>query len=173
MRLSPRSVFALLAIASLGLVAAGLVLGEWARLQPCHLCIFQRLLYLLLAFFALCGVLIPGWRRLWCSLVSLTAIGGVIAAAEQSWMQYAPEQVTECGFSDPTLLERVVDWFGMQWPAMFMVTGFCTNKDWIFLGLSLANWSVVFFSGLLSIAAWLGFKYKAKDTATTIHPASS
>ena len=160
MRLSPRSVFGLLALASIGFVAAGLALGEWARLQPCYLCVFQRLLYLLLAFFALCGVLIPRWRRLWCSLVSLTAIGGGITAIEQSWMQYAPEQGIECGYSDPTLLERIVDWFGMQWPAMFMVTGFCTTKDWIFLGLSLANWSVVFFLGLLGVAVWLGFKRK-------------
>ena len=43
---------------------------------------------------------------------------------------------------------------------MFMVTGFCTTKDWIFLGLSLANWSVVFFLGLLGVAVWLGFKRK-------------
>jgi disulfide bond formation protein DsbB len=24
---------------------------------------------------------------------------------------------------------------------MFMATGFCSSKDWVFLGLSMANWS--------------------------------
>ena len=57
MRLSSRSAFALLATASLGLLAAGLLVGELAKLQPCHLCNLQRLIYLVLAFFALCGVL--------------------------------------------------------------------------------------------------------------------
>ena len=159
--LSTRRGFALLATVSLGLVAAGLVLGELAHLHPCHLCNFQRLLYIVLAFFALCGVLLPGWRRLWCVLVGLTAVGGVISAVQQSWMQYVPQQAIECGFGDPTPVERIVDWLGAQWPAMFMVTGFCTSKEWIFLGLSLANWSVLCFLALLGVSVWLGCRREA------------
>ena len=162
MRLSTRIVFILLAIASLGLLAAGLVIGEWARLHPCHLCNFQRLLYMALAFFALCGALLPGWRRLWCVLFALTAAGGVATALQQSWMQYAPQQAIECGFGDPTLVEQIVNWLGMQWPSMFMVTGFCTNKEWIFLGLSLANWSGVCFLALFVVAGWLLFRRETK-----------
>lgn len=149
MRLSSRSAFALLATASLGLLAAGLLVGELAKLQPCHLCNLQRLIYLVLACFALCGVLLPEWRRLWSFLVALAAVGGVVAAVQQSWMQYAPQLATECGFGDPSLTEQLINWLGVKWPAMFMVTGFCTNKEWIFLGLSLANWSGVCFLLLL------------------------
>ena len=155
MRLSSRSVFALLATASLGLLASGLILGEMAKLQPCHLCNLQRLVYLVLGFFALCGVLCPGWRRLWCVLIVLAAAYGLASAIEQSWMQYAPQLATECGFGDPTLAEQLINWLGVKWPAMFMVTGFCTNKEWIFLGLSLANWSGVCFALLLVGALWL------------------
>ena len=154
MRLSTRIVFILLAIASLGLLAAGLVIGEWARLHPCHLCNFQRLLYMMLAFVALCGALLPGWRRMWCVLFALTAVGGMATALQQSWMQYAPQQAIECGFGDPTLVEQIVNWLGMQWPSMFMVTGFCTARDWVFLGLSLANWSALCFLGLFAVALW-------------------
>ena len=162
MRFSTRSVFALLAAISAGLLAAGLMLGELLRLQPCYLCNFQRLVYIVMAAIALCGVLLPGARRLWCGLFGLAAIGGVIAAAKQSWMQYAPEQTVECGFGDPTLVERIVDWLGMQWPSMFMVTGFCTNKDWVFLGLSLANWSGVCFLALVAVAGFLFFRREPK-----------
>ncbi len=158
MRLSTRSVFALLAVASLGLLAAGLIIGDALRLQPCHLCNLQRLIYMVLAFFALCGVLFPGWRRVWCVLVGLTAGGGLVAALQQSWMQYAPQQAIECGFGDPTLSERLINWLGVQWPAMFMVTGFCTNKEWVFLGLSLANWSALCFLLLLAGIVWLLFR---------------
>ena len=152
MRFSNRIVFAMLAVVSLGLLAAGLILGELARLQPCHLCNFQRLIYMVLAAIALCGVLLPGGRRLWSVLFGLAAMGGVITAIQQSWMQYAPQEAIECGFGDPTLVERIVDWLGMQWPSMFMVTGFCTQQHWSFLGLSLANWSVLTFLFLFAVA---------------------
>jgi disulfide bond formation protein DsbB len=158
MRFSNRSIFAVLATASIAMLASALIIGELARLQPCHLCNFQRLLYMVLAFFALCGVALPGWCRLWSVLVALAAGGGVATALEQSWMQYAPQQAIECGFGDPTLSEQLINWLGVQWPAMFMVTGFCTNKEWVFFGLSLANWSGVCFLMLLAGALWLLFR---------------
>lgn len=152
MRLSSRTVFALFAVVAFALLGAGLVIGDLARLNPCHLCIFQRFLYIVLGVVALCGVALPGWRRLWAVLLVLTAIGGVLSAGEQSWMQYAPQQAIECGFGDPTLVEQLVNWLAVQWPAMFMVTGFCTDKDWLFLGLSLANWSALCFLALAALA---------------------
>ena len=152
MRLSSRIYFLLLAAVSLGLLTSGLLIGDWAKLQPCHLCNLQRLLYMLTAFFALGGVVLPSGRRVWATLVALAAGGGVVAAVQQSWMQYAPQSVTECGFGDPTLTEQLINWLGAKWPAMFMVTGFCTNKEWVFLGLSLANWSGLAFAALLLAA---------------------
>lgn len=151
-RLSVRGGFFLLALVSFGFVAAGLVLGEVARLNPCHLCILQRVIYLVFGIWSLAGVAFPGGRRFWCVLLILTAIGGMAAAGQQSWMQYAPQLATECGFGEPTLTEQLVNWLGAQWPAMFMVTGFCTQKDWMFLGFSLANWSVLCFLMLLLAA---------------------
>ena len=158
MPLSTRAFFAFLTAVSLGLLAAGLVLGAMARLHPCYLCNFQRLLYMVLAVFALGGVVLPAWRKLWSTLVGLTALGGMATAIYQSWMQYAPNLVNECGVGQPTLLEQIVDWLGMRWPSLFMVTGFCTDKDWVFLGLSLANWSVLCFALLLAGAASLFFR---------------
>ncbi|MEI7431726.1 MAG: disulfide bond formation protein B [Betaproteobacteria bacterium] len=162
MRFSTRSVFLTLAMVSLTLLGSGLLLGELLRLHPCYLCNFQRLLYMVLAFFALCGALVPGWRRLWSLLFGLTAGGGMLTALQQSWMQYAPELATECGFGDPTLIEQIINWLTPKWPSMFMVTGFCTNKDWEFLGLSLANWSGVCFLGLSVISMWLLFRSETK-----------
>lgn len=147
-----------MAISSAGLVAAGLVIGELFRLQPCPLCIFQRVLYILLTFFALSGWAMPAGRKMWSGLAWLTAGGGLSTALYQSWLQLAPDVSRECGFGEPTLIERLVDWLGMQWPAMFMATGFCSSKDWLFLGLSMANWSAVCFSGFLLLSAWLLFR---------------
>ncbi len=161
MTLSVRTVFALLAAAALCLLAGGLIIGEVAHLHPCYLCNFQRLLYIVVALFALCGALIPRWHRLWSVLVGAPAIYGAVTAIQQSWMQYAPQQATECGFGDPTLVERVINWLSAQWPAMFMVTGFCTNKEWVVFGLSLANLSAVCFVILSVVAVWMLFRQKS------------
>lgn len=147
-----------MAVSSAGLVAVGLVIGEIYRLQPCPLCIFQRLLYIVVVLLALGGAVLPGWRRGWGALTVMTAAGGLGTALYQSWLQLAPDVSRECGFGEPTLIERWVDWLGMQWPAMFMATGFCSSKDWLFLGLSMANWSAVCFSGFLLLSAWLLFR---------------
>ena len=161
MRLSTSSEFGLIAVASAGLVVAGLVLGELFNLHPCPLCIFQRVLYLVIAIFALGGALLPGWRSLWGGLLGLTAGGGMATSLYQSWLQFAPDVSKECGFGEPTLIEQLVDWLGMQWPAMFMATGFCSSKEWVFLGLSMANWSIVCFFGFLLLAGWLLLKRDA------------
>lgn len=155
MRLSVRAGFALLAAAAAGAAVGGWGLGELLRLNACHLCIFQRLLSILLLLFALGGVALPTLRRLWSLLAGLTAAGGLVTALYQSWLQFAPDPSNECGFGQPTLLERLVDWFGMQWPSFFMVTGFCSSKEWVFLGLSLANWAVFFFAACIAGAVWL------------------
>ena len=156
--LRPRLVFAALAIVAFGLLAAGLILGEVVHLDPCYLCNFQRFLYIVVALLSLGACLINRWPRLWGALTGLAALWGVAAAAEQSWMQFFPDQVNECGLNDPTLVETIVNWLAVKWPAMFMVTGFCTVKDWVFLGLSLANWSALCFLALAGIAFWQVFR---------------
>lgn len=148
MKLSPRIGFALIAIASSALVVAGLAIGEWLRIAPCPLCIFQRVLYLLVAAFAILGFALPGFRRLWGGLIALSASGGLATALYQTWMQLYPEQATQCGYGEPNLIEQFVNWLGMQWSYMFMATGFCSTRENI-LGLSMANWSILCFAMLL------------------------
>ena len=163
MHISNRLALGGLAAASLGLLTAGLTLGELFRLQPCYWCNFQRLLYIVLAFLGLCGVLLPGRVRLWSLLAGVVSLGGVFAAGKQSWMQFAPQDAIECGFGDPTLIEQLVDWLGGLWPSMFMVTGLCKEKEWAFLGLSLANWSGVCFLALFLLSLWMLFRVNNRD----------
>ena len=162
MHFSNRLAFGGMASVALGLLAFGLVLGELFRLQPCYWCNFQRLLYILLILFCSSGAFWPGLHRFWSLLAGCSALAGVAAAGRQSWMQYAPQDAMECGFGDPTLIEQLVDWLGGLWPSMFMVTGLCKEKDWVFLGLSLANWSAACFLGLFCAALWLFFRQEPR-----------
>jgi disulfide bond formation protein DsbB len=147
-KVSVRAWFATLSLGCFGLVAIGLALQTQFRLAPCPFCIFQRLLYLVIGGLALIGFVWPAVRQAWASLIGLLALIGVAVAGYQTWMQAFPELATECGYAEPNLIERLVDWLGMQWPSMFLATGFCTSKEWVFLSLSMANWSMLIFAGI-------------------------
>lgn len=150
-----RAWFATLSLGCFGLVGFGLELQAMLNLAPCPLCIFQRLLYLLVGILAFGGFLLPFGRLVWGALIAAIAALGLGVAGYQTWMQAFPELANECSYSNPNLIERLVDWLGMQYPPLFLATGFCTSKEWVFLGLSMANWSVLVFAGILGYAVLL------------------
>ena len=150
-----RAWFATLGMGCLGLVAVGMELQALLRLSPCPLCIFQRLLYIVIGSIGLVGVLVPVARPLWAGLAAVLALLGVGVAGYQTWMQAYPHLAPECSFTDPNAIERLVDWLGMQMPSLFLATGFCSSREWEFLGLSMANWSLLIFAGIVGYAVLL------------------
>ncbi len=156
--LSPRSLWLLLAAGCASLVIASLVLTAWQNLHPCHLCIFQRLLYLLLAGAGLAaGLLAPRPQARWIGFFALPlAAGGLAVAAYQSWLQAQPPGSVSCVGGELGLIERLVEWLGQFQPELFLATGFCEEVEMTILKLSLANWSVLGFAVCLALAyrAW-------------------
>jgi len=63
-----RAWFAALSLGCFGLVAVGMELQSLLRLAPCPLCIFQRLLYLVIGALALFGFILPQGRQVWTAL---------------------------------------------------------------------------------------------------------
>ena len=156
--LTPRQLWLLLAAACAGLVIASLVLTASLDLQPCHLCIFQRLLYLLLAAVGLAaGLLLPRPAGRWTGFLALPlAATGLVVATYQSWLQAQPPGSVSCVGGEPSLIERLVEWLGQLQPELFLATGFCDKVELTILQLSLANWSVLGFALCLALAyrAW-------------------
>lgn len=147
--------FAALALGAWGVAIAGLELQHLLRLAPCPYCIFQRLLYFVLSILGVIGFLFPHLARLWLLLIGGVAGLGALLAAYQSWMQAFPALASECSYTDPNFIESFVDWLGMQWPGLFLATGFCTSKEWVFLGMSMANWSFLLFAAIVAYALLL------------------
>lgn len=156
-----RAWFATLGLGCLGLVVIALELQALLHLAPCPLCIFQRLLYIVIGVIGVLGFVWPAGRALWAALAGGLGVLGVGVAGYQTWMQAFPNLAPECSFVDPNAIERLVDWLGTEWPSMFLATGFCSSRDWEFLGLSMANWSVPIFVGIVIYTALL-FKRKGK-----------
>lgn len=144
-----------IALGSAVLVAGSLVLSSWLDLHPCHLCIFQRLLFLLIAAVALAAAVLarPLANAVAGALVAVPAAVGLGVAIYQSWLQLQPPDAVSCVGGQPGVIERLVEWLGQMAPAFFLATGFCEEEELIILGLSLANWAAVSFAAVLLAAA--------------------
>lgn len=154
--LKPRYIWLGIASTSAVLVVASLILGAWLKLHPCPLCIFQRLLFMImsvLALAALLGAKRPAGRVAGV-LTLLTAISGVAVAGYQVWLQAQPAAMFTCGGANPNLIERLVDWLGQQLPSLFLATGICGDKELVILGYSLAVWSAAAFVVSAVASVW-------------------
>ncbi|MGE5152719.1 MAG: disulfide bond formation protein B [Bdellovibrio bacteriovorus] len=155
-RPTTRTLWLLSGAGSLALAAASVALTLWLELQPCHLCIFQRLLFMVIGVIALGAALSAGWvRRGLGVLVALSAVAGGVTASYQTWLQGQPPGSVSCTGGDMGPIEVVVEWLGQQVPSLFLATGFCEDEGLRVLGLSLAQWSLLCFSGLLAMTLWL------------------
>lgn len=154
--LSPRHFWLALALVSAALVGSSLLLVAWLKLEPCPLCIFQRLLFMvmsLLAFIAFFGAR-RAIGRVAGMLALLTAISGAAVAGYQVWLQHQPEAMFTCGGGNPNLIERLVDWLGERVPFLFRATGVCQDTALTILGFSLAAWAAVIFAASAAACLW-------------------
>jgi len=141
------------------LLSTGLALSHLTNLAACPLCIIQRMLYILIALLAL-GAFITVWmfieiQHTLCRLlillpIVLLAFVGAAVAGYQSWLQrFATDTV--CGAELPWW-EHLVYWAGDKIPWLFEASGLCADPAWMFLGLSIAEWSILWFLLLAGIA---------------------
>ena len=152
---STASLFFAIVASGLGLLAV--LLAVALRLEACHLCIFQRLLYFVIGASFFVAFLV--WERHVLRLLALVSAGacslwGICVAAKQSWLQWFPASGFTCSAIEPSFTEHLVDWLGELSPTFFMATGFCGNKDLVILGFSLSNWSFLVLAGFFAASVW-------------------
>lgn len=150
---TPRGLFAATGLAAVGLVGGGLTLAHTLNLAACPLCILQRMLYLLLALEAIAAWLLAGPapertlpRRAAALIMAATALTGIGVAGYQTWLQRFAKGAS-CTADQPWW-EQLVNWAGAQWPLMFEASGLCSEAGWKFLGLSIAEWSLIAFTSM-------------------------
>lgn len=137
-------------------IAAALYLQHVEGLEPCPLCIFQRIAVMAAGAVALVAALHgpAGWgRRVYAALTSLAALAGVVVAGRHVWLQHLPpEQVPACGPG----LEYWLAAFPLQEVVrqVFQGSGECAKVDWVLFGLTLPGWTLVMFTGLLALTLW-------------------
>jgi disulfide bond formation protein DsbB len=153
----PRLVLALIAALSVALLAFGMYLQLVVGLEPCPMCIVQRYALILVALVAGLAACFKGRFWVYGGVIKVGAFAafGAFTAARQSWLQWNPPEILSCGR----------DFFGMiesfplrrAIPMIFRGSGDCTKIDWTFLGLTIANWSFLWFAAFALLAAWMWF----------------
>lgn len=144
---------ALLAVLSMSFA---LYLQHGQGLEPCPLCIFERVSVIAVGIIALLATvhnpLIWG-RRVYALLMLLAAIAGAIVAGRHVWLQHLPpEQVPACG---PGL-----DYWLAALPLqdvlrqVFHGSGECAKIDWLLFGLSLPSYVLILSVGFAGVSVW-------------------
>ncbi|MFW1690796.1 disulfide bond formation protein B [Acinetobacter ursingii] len=156
-----RFINGLLVLASIVGMSFALYLEHVKGLDPCPLCVFQRVGLMAMGIFALIAFLHnPAsnlMKRMYALLATLSIGWSVGVAARHVWLQtLPPDQVPSCGPG----LNYLIDALPLKTVLSEVLTGSgeCAAIDWTFLGQSLPVWSLVFFSVLLLICLWQLFR---------------
>lgn len=152
----PRPLFAASFLAVVGLLAYGLWLQHALHLEPCPMCILQRYAFAAVGVIALVAAIHnPGaiGTRVYAVLLIVAALAGGGVAARQTWLQHNPPKLADCGPG----LEFMVQSFPLSeaLPMIFRGSGDCSKVDWTFLGLSIAEWALACFVGLVLVGVFV------------------
>jgi len=151
-----RSLFFLAFVVSVAAVSAVLYLELVVGLAPCALCLVQR--FFLVAFGLVClvatvhGPTAVG-RRVYAAVALLFALCGGFSATRQLWLQAgtAPSDIA----CQPGIAYL---WQTQPWPevvkALVLGSPECARVNWTLLDMSLPEWSLLAFTGMLAFAVW-------------------
>ena len=162
MRLTPRLVFLAIFVAVAALIGFGLYLQHRVGLEPCPMCILQRYAFAAIGLVALVAAL-HGPRRgvalkAYAIVLVLFALAGGGTAIRQSWLQHNPPKTQSCGQELEFYLENFP--LAQALPKIFAGSGDCAEVKWRLLGLSIAEWALVWFVIFTVTAIWVAFVRK-------------
>lgn len=155
--MSLRLIFVLGIAVCAGLLGAALVLQYVEGMEPCPLCILQRVVLIALALLFVLGALQnPGalGQRVYAGTTLLLGLIGAALAGRHLWLQnLPPEQVPACGPGLDYILETFPA--GKALTLILRGSGECAEVAWTFMGLSIPGWTLVAFLGFIALAIFL------------------
>ncbi len=145
-----RLFWALVLATAMGLEVAALFFQYGMHLDPCVLCVYERLAVAGIALSGVLGLLgtqTRALRLLAMMLWAAAASWGLILALEHTGIQLGRADLN-CDF-----FANFPGWFKLDvWiPAVFNPTGYCSDIQWQFIGLTMPQWMLVVYTGYLLV----------------------
>ena len=147
-------------LACAGMMGFALFAQYVLLLDPCPLCVFQRIATILLGIvFLLAALQNPGktGARIYGVLVGLVAGCGVAVATWHVRLQNMPsDEVPSCGPG----FEYIMDNFALfdALDLIFKGSGECAEVVWRLLGLSMPSWVIIGLGGVGIAGIWNNFR---------------
>jgi disulfide bond formation protein DsbB len=132
------------------------------HLEPCPLCIFQRIgVFALGVVFLIAALHDPAvlGRRIYALLLALAAVATIGVAARQLYIiSLPPGSVPACGAS----LDFMLKVFSLSEVLVKVLTGSgeCAQVTWEFLGLSMPAWVLISTVLLGAYGAWVNLRHQ-------------
>jgi disulfide bond formation protein DsbB len=128
------------------------------QLEPCPLCVMQRILLAILGLLFIFGFLYVGGKRsrqILHSIIFIFALLGIAIASRHIYLQHLPPELApSCGPGLNFIVKNLSP--GEALRMILMGSGECSKIEWHFLGLTIPEWSLICFI-LLSVAAIIQF----------------
>jgi disulfide bond formation protein DsbB len=143
-----------------GLYGFGLYLQYVLRLEPCPLCMIQRVIFIAIGVLFLIAALHNAkliGSKVYSVLIVLTSLGGIGVAARHIWIQHLPkDQVPSCGPGLDYMLKNFP--ISEVWRELLHGSGDCAEKSWTFFTLGIPEWALVWYVLLGIFAVMVGWK---------------
>ena len=142
------------------LFAAALGAQYLYHLNPCPLCIMQRIAYIVMGIIFFVFLLVPQKKwliKLQGILLFIASSSGLAIAGRQIYLQHLPAgQAPSCGPGLNYLFANFPWHEAVQ--MVLQGSGECAVVDWQLLGLSMAEWSGIWFVIFIAWSFYLVFK---------------
>lgn len=162
---SPRPWYFIVTLCCAALLGYGLYVQHVDFLDPCPLCIFQRVAFLWMGFWALVAFTHnpgPTGRWVYTGLITIGGLAGAGIAGRHVWLQnLPPDQVPECGMGLDYMIESMP--FTEVLAQVFQGSGECATIDWTFLGLSMPVWTLIWYIGLTAVTIGVTVRANARQ----------
>jgi disulfide bond formation protein DsbB len=136
------------------LMAFALYLQYAMDLEPCPLCVFQRVALIVTGLVFLVAALhnpARGGAAFYGVLTLIAAGVGAGLAAWQVWIQGQPKgSVPSCGMGLDYMLDTMPLFDVIA--RVLKGSGECAEQGWVFLGLAIPSWTFVFFVAMIAAA---------------------
>ena len=144
------------------LLGFGLYLQHVEGLEPCPLCVFQRVAFIALGLvFIIAALHGPGktGAAVYGVFGGLIAAIGAGIASRHVWLQsLPPDQVPACGPGLSYMLEQYAVTRMLE--KVLSGSGECAEAGWRFLGLTIPGWSLIWFVLLGVALVWLAVRVR-------------
>jgi disulfide bond formation protein DsbB len=147
-------------LACAGMMGFALYAQHVLLLEPCPLCVFQRIATISLGIVFLAATLHnPGQTgaRVYGVLVGLVAACGVSIASWHVYLQNLPaDEVPSCGPGFEYIMENFALFDALD--MIFQGSGECAEVVWRLLGLSMPSWVIIGLGGLGIVGVYNNFR---------------